>query len=246
MPSISLSFDVDWAPDEVLQDTLSLLDSAQVKATFFATHRTQVLEKLDRDRYEIAVHPNFQPLLEGRGGTTFREVLREGVGMYDGIVGFRSHGVVSSGAVSQFAREEGLSYESNVYVPSPSAAFRDYDGLIRIPIYWSDYREVLVGTPFDAEALALPEGPTLTFAFHPVHVFVNLENPRRYVETKHLSPAEKVQHRHVGAPKGIRDFLVELLERTKRENIETLTMREIVERHTALHGDAIACHLLRT
>lgn len=241
---VSLSFDVDWASDEVLEDTIALLDGAGVKATFFATHKTAVLERLDRRRYEIGVHPNFNPLLEGKGkpGTTFRDVLRESMDMYDDIVGMRSHGVVSSGTILYHARELGFTYESNMYVPSGLPAFRDYDSLIRIAMFWSDYRELLVRTPYRADDLVLPVTCPAVLAFHPVHVFINSETPNRYVETKDLSPTEKIKQRHQGEPKGIRDFLVEFLARIQREKLETVTMREIAERHAQTHGETIATH----
>lgn len=239
---VSLSFDVDWAPDEVLEDTIALLDAARVKATFFATHKTPVLQNLDRSRYEIGVHPNFNPLLEGKGGSTFRDVLEESMAMYEDVVGLRSHGVVSSGSLLYYAREIGFTYESNMYVPAAVTPFRDYDTLIRIPMYWSDYRELLVRTPYRADALTLPAGVPAVLAFHPVHVFINSETPNRYQLTKNMPPTEKAQHRHQGEPKGIRDFLVEFLARIARENLETVTMREIAEQHTKKHGDVIATH----
>ena len=248
MPSVraqvSLSFDVDWATDEVLEDTIALLDAANVKATFFATHKTAVLERLDRGRYEIGVHPNFNPLLEGKAkpGTTFRDVLQESRDMYDDVVGMRSHGVVSSGTILYHAQEIGFTYESNMYVPAPVPAFRDYESLIRIAMYWSDYRELLVRTPYRADALILPSECPAILAFHPVHVFINSETPNRYVETKNMTATEKVKHRHQGEPKGIRDFLTEFLARIQRENIETLTMRDIAEQHQRTHGDTIATH----
>ena len=239
---VSLSFDVDWAADEILEDTIALLDGANVKATFYATHRTPVLERLDRKRYEIGVHPNLVPLLEGKSERSFREVLKEVMGLYDDVVGIRSHGLVTSGALHAHSKEVGLLYESNIYVPSPVPAFRDYDGLLRIAMYWSDWRELLVGTPYRADRLPLPADIPGILAFHPICVFLNSEKPSRYLDTKHLSLEEKRAARHTGSPKGTRDFLIDLLERIERENIETLTMREVAEAHVNLHGETIATH----
>ena len=44
--SIFLTLDIDWAHDEVLNDTIDLLESSRIKATWFATHDTKVLERL--------------------------------------------------------------------------------------------------------------------------------------------------------------------------------------------------------
>lgn len=239
---VSLSFDIDWAPDEVILDTIEILERTKAKATFFATHATDVLARLDRSRYEIGIHPNFCPHLDGKGKGNLHDVLREAIAMYPDIVGMRSHGVVSSGPILYHAREMGIVYESNMYVPAQVMPFRDYEGMIRIPMYWSDYRELLVKTPYRADAFTLLAGSPAVLAFHPAHVFINSETPARYNETRNLSTEEKRAKRHVGSPKGIRDFLVELLARIEREGIETVTMREIAEAHAQTHGDAIAIH----
>ena len=43
---IFLTFDIDWATDEVLSDTIDLVEAAQVCATWFVTHDTPVLARL--------------------------------------------------------------------------------------------------------------------------------------------------------------------------------------------------------
>lgn len=40
----AINFDVDWANDEVMEDTLRLVDEYNIKATFFATHHTPTLK----------------------------------------------------------------------------------------------------------------------------------------------------------------------------------------------------------
>ncbi|MDE0471056.1 MAG: hypothetical protein OXH57_03875 [Ekhidna sp.] len=58
---IGLSFDVDWDPEAMIEDTLNLLKRyPNVNATFFATHKSKALQKAG---YEIGIHPNFKPLL---------------------------------------------------------------------------------------------------------------------------------------------------------------------------------------
>ena len=59
-----LTFDVDWAPDPVIEDTLSLLERAGVRATFFATHASAVLRDAAAEGHEIGLHPNFSRAVE--------------------------------------------------------------------------------------------------------------------------------------------------------------------------------------
>ena len=50
--SLFITFDLDWASDEVLKFTLELVEKYNIKATFFVTHNTKVLEKAKKN-YEI-------------------------------------------------------------------------------------------------------------------------------------------------------------------------------------------------
>ena len=51
--NIYLTFDIDWASDEVLGYTIDLLESFNARATFFVTHDTQLLKRLREN-------PNFE------------------------------------------------------------------------------------------------------------------------------------------------------------------------------------------
>ena len=48
-----LTFDVDWAHDDVVGDVIDLVESADVSATWFITHRSKVLDRLQ-------ANPNFE------------------------------------------------------------------------------------------------------------------------------------------------------------------------------------------
>ena len=62
--AIGLTFDLDWAHDAITADTIELLIRANVKATFFVTHKTSVFDGLSQD-FEMGIHPNFD------GGSDF-------------------------------------------------------------------------------------------------------------------------------------------------------------------------------
>lgn len=78
--AIFLTFDIDWAHDEVLNDTIDIVERAGVAATWFVTHDTPVLERLKHNpNFELGIHPNFNYLLQGnsKNGKT----ARRGVGI---------------------------------------------------------------------------------------------------------------------------------------------------------------------
>ena len=60
-----LSFDIDWAIDEVIHDVLDVVEGADVRATFFVTHYTKCIDRIrSNPKLELGIHPNFNPLLE--------------------------------------------------------------------------------------------------------------------------------------------------------------------------------------
>ena len=51
---IFLTFDIDWADDDVIGDTIDLVEKAEVKATWFVTHQTPLLDRLrDNPKFEL-------------------------------------------------------------------------------------------------------------------------------------------------------------------------------------------------
>src|ERR1044072_8120400 len=68
--TLFLTFDLDWASDEVLARTIDHVEAADVDATWFVTHETPLLERLRANpKFELGIHPNFNPLLL-QGDTT--------------------------------------------------------------------------------------------------------------------------------------------------------------------------------
>jgi hypothetical protein len=56
---IIFTCDIDWAPEEVIEDTLSLFEENDVKCTLFETHSSSVINSCSQTLFEIAIHPNF-------------------------------------------------------------------------------------------------------------------------------------------------------------------------------------------
>lgn len=58
--TIYLTMDTDWAGDDVLSDSLTLIDELQVPVTIFITHETKLLETMrDHPLIRLGIHPNF-------------------------------------------------------------------------------------------------------------------------------------------------------------------------------------------
>ena len=61
-----LTFDIDWAHDDIIRDCVALVEDAGVKATFFITHESPIIDELrGNDLFELGIHPNFNGILNG-------------------------------------------------------------------------------------------------------------------------------------------------------------------------------------
>ena len=92
-----LTFDIDWAHDIILHDSLKLVRDAQVRATWFATHDTPFLSEIQQNNcFEIGIHPNFNPLLSGDNSISSHEVISSVMSIVQNPKSVRSHSLVQS------------------------------------------------------------------------------------------------------------------------------------------------------
>lgn len=65
MRKLYIILDIDWACDEVLEDTYSLIKKYDISATMNVTHNTKWISCFRRDdKIELGIHPNFKETTE--------------------------------------------------------------------------------------------------------------------------------------------------------------------------------------
>lgn len=213
---VYLTFDIDWACDAVLADTIDLVEAAGVPATWFVTHATPLLARLsDNPLFELGIHPNFNPLLAGEcGARSIHNVLEELQKLVPQARAVRAHSMVQSSRLSQVYADLGLTHECNSFVPEQAHAilqpWKLWNNVLRIPHFWEDDATCLYRHWTPMSVLARRRGLKV-FDFHPIHVFLNTEDLSRYYRTKHWHnhPEALLAHRHDG--RGARTELCELL-----------------------------------
>jgi hypothetical protein len=213
---VYLTFDIDWACDEVLAETIDLVESAGVAATWFVTHATPLLGRLMRNpAFELGVHPNFNPLLAGAADAAgIIAVMDDLRAIVPDARVVRAHSMVQSSRLSQVYVDRGFTHECNDFIPEQAEwdlrPWRLWNGLLRVPHFWEDDATCLYRqwTPM---ATLLSRPGLKVFNFHPIHVFLNTEDLDRYERTRpwHQRPGELRAHRHAGA--GTRAALCDLL-----------------------------------
>jgi hypothetical protein len=216
---IFLTLDLDWAADAVIEDTIDIVEAAGAAATWFVTHDTPVLERLrSNPRFELGIHPNFNFLLlgDGRNGADSAEVVDRLLAIVPEAKAVRSHSVTQSSQILDLFVERGLTHDCNHFIPEESGItlqpWRYWGGMVKVPYFWEDDVYCLSDRRSPIAEVAARDGLRV-FDFHPIHIFLNTEDMRRYDDARpHLADIGALLDRRAMDCLGARQLLAELLE----------------------------------
>ncbi len=214
---IFLTFDTDWAADEIIADTASLIRDAGITSTWFCTHKTDGLTDLKANPlFEIGLHPNFNPLLKGDNnyGKDTNEIIENLLNLYPQAKSIRSHSLTQSTHLLDIFAKHGITHEVNHFIPAHAnielKPWELWNGIIKVPYFWEDDVHLSYNLSESILDITTKKGLKI-FAFHPIHVFLNTECIERYQATRslHNSPKQLIAHRYKGY--GTRSRLLELI-----------------------------------
>jgi len=227
---IFLTFDVEWATDEVLSYTLDILQEKNIKATFFCTHQTSLLDKMrENPNIELGIHPNFNFLLNGdfRYGKNYKEVIEYYLKIVPEAVSVRSHSLTQNSSILQAFSDFGLKYDCNLFIPlnghiENKPFYCCNNKLIRVPYFWEDDVYCSSNEKPDINEYISYIGPKI-FDFHPIHIFLNTENLSQYEKYKHFPSESYINKNRIG----IKNFFQDLIKETN-EHSDNWTNRNFV------------------
>jgi hypothetical protein len=221
---IIFTFDLDWCSDEVLSYTLDLIEKYNVKAIFFVTHKTKLLERMRKNpNIELGIHPNFNFLLNGdfRYGKNINEVIKYYKDIIPEAKSVRNHSITQNSIILDGFYKYGLKYDFNIFIPFTSniklKPYKDeVSGLIRVPYFWEDDVHCISEWDWDIKKFLNYEGLKV-FNFHPIHIFLNTEKIERYENAKLYLQNYKELKKFVNKKKyGIKNFFLDLIENIKK------------------------------
>jgi hypothetical protein len=219
---IFLTFDIDWAHDEVIADLHFLLDKYGVQATIFTTHSSLEISSLMNDpKFEVGLHPNFNSLLDGISkNENAKSTITNLKDLFPKATSVRSHSITTSSVISSYFAAEGITHDVNFFVPDhANIELKPWLSLFKvnmIPYFWEDDVACVDNNVNDVSQLVNRKGIKV-FDFHPIHVFLNTESLNRYENTRplHQKPKELIKHRFDGY--GTRSRLIKLLKLHSRK-----------------------------
>ena len=141
--SVYITIDIDWAIDELLSDTIDLLEESNVKCTFFVTHDTPLISRIrSNENFEVGIHPNLNPLLHESNSNTLtaRNLFEDLLEIVPEAKSFRCHSMANSSKILELAFDLGLKYDCNYFVPYQAKVHLKpwfiWNGILRIPYFW--------------------------------------------------------------------------------------------------------------
>lgn len=235
MKAHSITFDVDWAPDHVIDQVAETVLRFGLSATWFVTHSSPAVERLKRhpDAFELGIHPNFLP--GSTHGSTYSEVLNHCVRLLPDAVSMRSHAVFQNGRLlSEIANSTRIRIECSTFLPEmpnvvPLKQHCSSRELLRVPFFWSDDYELgKPNTSWDVERLWSINGLQV-YLFHPIHVFLNTTSMEHYeTAKKNVRDAESAYQQIENEKKGVAFAFLSLCEHLASHNVKTLLMRDLL------------------
>ena len=227
---IFLTFDLDWAHEEVISDTIDLINQSGVSSTWFVTHKSSEIERLNRKAdVELGIHPNFS-ISSRESQDNFAkpdEVLSNLLNIVPNAKSVRSHSLFHSERLVDDFNEFGLSHISNCFIPFGSGLdirpFSIWEDMVMVPHCWQDNVALRMNLPFPNKSELLKSH--FVFNFHPIHIFLNTEKIERYESTRpfHQNPDKLISRRFNGV--GTRTLLIDLL--TVLKDLEKSSMKTI-------------------
>jgi hypothetical protein len=182
-----LTFDLDWAPDWMVDICRRRLNQKNVKGTFFATHRTDIIADLLIDGHAVGIHPNLFP--GSSQGTSVRAVFDHLLTILPDADLMRTHDLYQSSRLfleiilhyPQIKTDFSILTYKSVSVEKTQLLL-DGGHIDRVNYNWED--DVAFNDRHWEWRTFQPWSPLHVLDFHPVHVALNSRDSANYQRLK--------------------------------------------------------------
>ncbi len=230
MERLLLTFDTDWAPDFVIQDTLDLL--GDIPAIFFITDEISASILNGMRTIETGIHPNFMP--GSSHGTTRRQVLETVLRLVPEAKIVRAHNLCQDTTILDLYVEYGIQTDMSILQyqnPCPKP-FHHWNNLLRVPYNFEDdiacMRDDIMG-----QSAWLDTMPILICDFHPIHIYLNTDTMERYARLRQRGNLLSMKPSDIDpfvnrAAFGVRTVLTSLRDKLRQGNFSVDTLAELM------------------
>ena len=229
---IHLTFDIDWAPDWIMEEILMLLDKKKIKATFFCTHKSNINNEIERQGHNLGIHPNFLPG-SSQGKNNF-EIINNLINLFPKSTCIRTHSLVQSSPLFNeiFSIKSQLLYDFSLFTPglglTKKIIWQNHKiKFWRLNYQWEDDCCFHLQN-YNWDKIHLEESNNV-LNFHPVHIYLNSKDGSNYKSLKNILNGRKLQNANksdflgiVNNKKGAKDALLQTINSGKCINFEDL------------------------
>jgi len=230
-----ITFDCEWAPDFVYEDLARILTEKKIKSTWFATHESSFLKKLESNSlFEIGLHPNFST--NSTQGNNPDSILKNLKKIYPQAKSIRTHMLIQSSPLLLKFQHYGIENDSSLFLPKTenlSPHYSSFFKLFRFPFFWEDDVKMT-----EEKNWSLSSNDFLSisglkiFNFHPIHIFLNSRDMENYNLMKKLVGLKSLNSKNVKkfinfTNPGTRNYFEKII--SSLEDIKSFTIQDLRE-----------------
>jgi hypothetical protein len=224
MKKYFLTFDIDWAPDFVIEYVLDLLSKHNKFGTFFTTHDTPMNKEIIKRGHILGIHPNFLP--NSSHGNSVEEIIKQCLKFAPNAWCLRTHALFWSTPLMheivvkfpQLTLDVSIFTHHSKYVHKFESEISSTDGnkFYRCTYNYEDDAEF---SQYNSTKSSIFYGDLNGFNFHPIHLYLNSSDGNEYFKLKNAIgnlPLNYTNQTTVDLFKnsnyGTRDYFLRLLE----------------------------------
>ncbi len=233
---IILTFDMDWAPDWIMEDIADRLIKKEIPSTWLVTHETPFIKKLLKypSLFDIGYHPDFlRNSIEKKSVDSIMKKMKSIIPRRNII---RTHCLYQyTDLLRYLCTDHDIRVDLSVYlhltqdIRSHFLNCKDGKKLLRIPTFFEDDLFFGENTDWGIKELGIEREGLKVFNFHPIHIALNSKDYRGYSELKEethdLKLVKKEQiNKFFNNEKGIESLFSQLIEfmEKNRDKVKSL------------------------
>lgn len=181
-----LTLDVDWAPDFIIEDIAKRISKKKIKATWFITHYSEIIESLKLNPlFELGIHPNFNT--NSTQGKDPDDILKNLKKIIPKAKSIRTHGLIQSTEILLKFKKYNIKNDVSILLSNEhdlKPHYSKYLGIFRFPFFWEDDVEIMENSNWEGVKKKINIKGLKIFNFHPIHIFLNSDDMKNYNKLK--------------------------------------------------------------
>lgn len=232
--TVCITFDIDFAPDYMIQNILQLLKKFEITATFFTTHESPLLKTISElQEFEIGIHPNLSQ--NSTQGYDLKEIIDNLKTSFPDSIGNRFHLLKYSYRDLRELGRMGFQYDVSTVrfnCPYLLPVFHNDINMMLLTYSWEDGLCENAGLPMNLNSIDIDSPGIKILNFHPMNTFINSPNEEIRVNFLSENPdlpkcSEDTAKKYIYSGDGAGSLLISLLKFLKKNNYYTLRLKDL-------------------